>query len=176
MAAASVDAGRRPPRVRPHRMEVGGVGRGSVHTEEAWEHDIALPTVQGTSEDATYDAPVVDSDTMPGLLGLKTQKRLKAIIDTDHYRMIVPGPGGVKIQCSPGTIVYQGYPTVSGHFMIPCTEFDRRNLPTPSSRTTVLLSGNTVPPEDFVPGMSGPSPENLVPPAPFSPGASGSSS
>ena len=52
--------------------------------------------------------------------------------------MIVPGPGGVKIQCSPGTVVYQGYPTVSGHMMIPCTEFDKCKG---STNPTVLLTG-----------------------------------
>ena len=136
--AASVAAGRPPPKERKHVMQVGGVGQGTTGTEKAWCHNIALPTVNGDAQEATYDAPVVPSETIPGLLGLKTQRRLKAIIDTDANRMIVPGPGGVKIHCSPGTVVYQGYPTVSGHMMFPCTEFDKtKGLKKP----VVLLTG-----------------------------------
>ena len=52
--------------------------------------------------------------------------------------MIVSGPGGVKIHCSPGTVVYQGYPTVSGHMMFPCTEFAKSEG---MKKPMVLLTG-----------------------------------
>ena len=119
-------------------MEVGGVGQGAVRTQKALCHSIALATVEGPAAEATYDAPVVESETIPGLLGLKTQHRMKAVVDTESYRMIVPGPGGVKIHLSPGSVAYQGYPTVSGHMMIPCTEFQNSRG---SSNPTVLLVG-----------------------------------
>ena len=138
VASAAVAAGRPPPRERKHVMDVGGVGQGAVRTQKALCHTIALETLNGPADEATFDAPVVESETIPGLLGLKAQHRMKAWVDTENYRMIVPGPGGVKMQLSPGSVVYQGYPTVSGHMMIPCTEFEKSKG---SSTPTVLLTG-----------------------------------
>ena len=97
-----------------------------------------LLQLEGPADEATYDATVVESETIPGLLGLNTQRRMKAVVDTESYRMIVPWPGGVKIHLSPGSVAYQGYSTVSGDMMIPCTDFENSRG---SSNPTVLLVG-----------------------------------
>ena len=114
VAAASMVAGRQPPKERKHVMEVGGVGKGAMRTQTALCHEIAFAIVGGTAEDATYDAPVVESETILGLLGLKTGHRLKVLVDTDTYRMIVPGPGGVNKTVFPRHSCLSGIPDSFG--------------------------------------------------------------
>ena len=50
-------------------------------------------------------------------------KRLKVIMDTGSRRFIVPGPGGVRVQLSPGSEVYNMEDSHSGHFLLPCSQF-----------------------------------------------------
>ena len=38
--------------------------------------------------------------------------------------MVFPGPGGYKIECSPGTERLPMIPAPSGHLVIPCDKFD----------------------------------------------------
>ena len=57
-----------------------------------------------------YQASVLDSpigDQVPALLGLEDMKKMKAIIDTVKGTFIIPGPGGLKIEYSPGTDAVQ---------------------------------------------------------------------
>ena len=58
-------------------------------------------------------------------------------MNPDNPRLIVPGPGGVEFQCSPGIVVYPLEPTHSGHLLMPCSEFNRR----PGEETITLVSG-----------------------------------
>ena len=51
--------------------------------------------------------------------------------------LIVPGPGGVEIRLSSGTVVYPLEPTHSAHLLLPCSEFGRR----PADEAITLLSG-----------------------------------
>jgi hypothetical protein len=43
----------------------------------------------------------------------------KAILDTHGKLLIIPGPGGVEIRCSPGTVALQLGMSESGHLIMP---------------------------------------------------------
>ena len=57
-------------------------------------------------------------------------------MDPAHARLIVPGPGGIKVVTSPGTVVYLLESTHSGHLLLPCSELTRQ----PGEETIALLS------------------------------------
>ena len=57
-----------------------------------------------------YDTMVLDSpggDMVPALLGLVDMKRMKVVIGPVSGKLIVPGPGGLKVTYSPGTEAVQ---------------------------------------------------------------------
>ena len=62
---------------------------------------------------------------------------MRCIMDMDKNRLIVPGPGGIEMTLSPGSIVYPLEPTHSGHLLLPCSEFGKR----PARETMSLMTG-----------------------------------
>ena len=139
MSELMVGAGGPPPVYEPHYLEVGGVGQGSQRAHQKVKHTICMPTVDGPPVAGTYEAPEIESDRVPALLGLKSLSKMRAIMDMDpaHPRLIVPGPGGVQMQMAPGTVVYPLEPTHSGHLLLPCSDLDRR----PGREFVTLLAG-----------------------------------
>ena len=137
MNALMTDAGGPAATYVPHYLEVGGVGQGAQTAHSKVTHHIVCPTVGGPSVAGTFTAPELESDKVPALLGLKALTRMKGIMDMGTNRLIVPGPGGVEMRLSPGTVVYPLEPTHSGHLLLPCSEFGRR----PGGETITLLSG-----------------------------------
>ena len=80
------------------------------------------PTVDGNSGipwKCSYTAPVIAGSSLPLLLGLKSLMAKKAILDTHGKLLIIPGPGGVEIRCSPGTVALQLGMSESGHLIMP---------------------------------------------------------
>ena len=80
------------------------------------------PTVDGTSGvqwKCSYTAPVISGSNLPLLLGLKSLQAKKALLDTHGKLLIIPGPGGVEIRCSPGTVALQLAMSESGHLIMP---------------------------------------------------------
>jgi hypothetical protein len=139
MADLMVGAGGPPPVYEPHFLEVGGVGKGSMQCNQKVTHHIVCPTSGGKPVAGTFSAPELESDRVPALLGLKSLTKMRAIMDMDpaHPRLIVPGPGGVQLQCAPGTVIHPLEPTHSGHLLMPCSELTRR----PGEEFITLLAG-----------------------------------
>ena len=98
-----------------------------------------MPTVDGPPVAGTFEAPELESDRVPALLGLKSLTKMRAIMDMNpaHPGLIVPGPGGVQLQCAPGTVTCPLEPTHSGHLLLPCSDLDRR----PGREFVTLLAG-----------------------------------
>ena len=112
MQAAS-DAANRPPikyedLERP--LEVGGIGSGTQKAFQEGVHSIGLP--DGT--DATYTSPILPKSGTPALLGQKSLKK-----------MYLVGPGGYRVNLSPGSVVYPLEESHVGHLMLPCSRFGR---------------------------------------------------
>ena len=47
------------------------------------------------------------------------------MVDVDKKLLICPGPGGIEMQYSPGTRVYQLEEAPSGHLLLPVTAYNR---------------------------------------------------
>ena len=105
-------------------MEVNGVGRGSQRAT----HEAVVP-IHIDGEVGEYHAPVLQGDGshVPGLWGLRSQRQKRALIDTGGNCVLVPGPGGFTVKLSPGSKVIRCENAVSGHMMIPVSDFDEDN-------------------------------------------------
>ena len=84
-------------------VTLGGVGQNIQESS----HSVRVPTsVNG--DKSTFTATVVDGSYLPALLGMKTLRDNRAILDLENDRLIMPQPGQtVKIVYPPGTKVLQ---------------------------------------------------------------------
>ena len=123
MSDLMVGAGGPAPVYEPFHLDVGGVGQGSQTCTQKVRHNILTPVVGGRPVWGTFEAPEIESDRVPALLGLKTLTNMHAIMDMnpEHPRLVVPGPGGVTLNLGSGTKVYPLEPTHSGHLLLPCS-------------------------------------------------------
>ena len=97
-------------------LSVQGVGNGSQQADRV-EFSIRA---QGRSNiDGTFNSPVVPDSDLPPLLGLKSLRSCNAVLDMHHQKLYVPGPGGLEIVQSPGTLVLDLELSPSGHLILP---------------------------------------------------------
>ena len=114
---------RAKPRVLDSPLHVSGVGKQSQTADRALTINFGLPpTADGNSGipwKCSYTAPVIAGSNLPLLLGLKSLMAKRALLDTHGRLLIIPGPGGVEIKCSPGTVALQLEMSESGHLILP---------------------------------------------------------
>ena len=63
---------------------------------------------------------------------------MKTLIDTGGNCVIMPGPGGFEMKLSPGSRVVRCEDAVSGHMMVPVSDFESRTM---KSKTKWILYG-----------------------------------
>ena len=98
-------------------VTLGGVGK---NTQES-SHSVRVPTsVNG--DKSTFTATVVDGSDLPALLGMKTLRDNRSVLDLENDRLIMPQPGQtIKIVYPPGTKVLQFERAPGGFLMLPCS-------------------------------------------------------
>ena len=108
-------------------LSIQGVGNGSQSC--VWKASIPI-AVPGDDQQATlhtFEAPTVEGTgkDLPALLGLKSMKEKKAVLETsaDGPYLTFPGPGGYKVEWSPGSLRIPLATAPSGHYVIPCDQF-----------------------------------------------------
>ena len=99
-------------------IPVNGVGSGQSHATQEATVPICLDC-----EDSKFISPVVPDSMIPALWGIKSQRRRKAIIDTGGNAVILPGKGNVKMVLPPGSQVVYCENALSGHMMVPCSDW-----------------------------------------------------
>ena len=100
-------------------LPVEGVGKDPQVAQKAIRLSMAVKDTDGNLTDASYTAPQIEGSLLPPLLGNKTLRRMQSLIDCGSGRLILPGPGGVELKLSPGTLVYDLEFTPSGHWILP---------------------------------------------------------
>ena len=81
-------------------MSVIGVGKSTQTAQQAGQVAVGVDGQVGT-----YTAPMIPASDLPPLLGLRTLESRQAVLDTGNKRLVFPGPGGVHLQLSPGSLV-----------------------------------------------------------------------
>ena len=87
-----------------------------------------------------FRAPIIPDSDVPGLLGLTSLSQKAAFLDTSGKRLILPGPGGIELKLSPGTLCIQLESSPSGHLLMPVSEFKHFNQSTPKRRVTFMTT------------------------------------
>ena len=120
-----------PPQQRKleQPLQIQGVGDGTQLCEWQASLTIASPDETGAASLHTFEAPVVGGTGagLPGLLGHKTIRDKDGVLQTSPGKEMLsfPGPGGYKIQWSPGTKHFPLTLAQSGHLIIPIDEYDK---------------------------------------------------
>ena len=102
-------------------LEVGGIGSGTQSAYQSGLHPIGLP--DGT--DAIYESPILPNSGTPALLGQKSLKKMRCLLDCFNNKLYRVGPGGYKLNLSPGSVTYPLEESHAGHLMLPCSRFNR---------------------------------------------------
>ena len=149
MAQAAVDAGFKPTQHKMSRpLVLQGVGNGTQSAE--WEIRLPIAVNSGDSTELhVFESPTVEGtgEDLPALLGLRSIRDKDGVLENaaGTERLSFPGPGGYKIEWSPGTIHLPLTPAPSGHLVIPCDNY--ANIVSqgglPPARTTLHATSST---------------------------------
>ena len=102
-------------------ISIEGVGTNPDRCENA----VRVPLHLAGGETATFDAPVIPNSAVPALLGMRSLKAKRAVIDVHSKRIYFPGNGQVDIRMPEGSTSYQLEETPTGHLLPPVTELAR---------------------------------------------------
>ena len=116
----NLQVGRKPPEhVETPPFRVGGVGNGTntatkrVTTEIGIDHE----------RNGMYTAPELPNSRVPGLLGRRSMKMNRVLIDCFNNRFFAIGQGGYVLKLSPGSTTADLQESEAGHLMLPCSNF-----------------------------------------------------
>jgi hypothetical protein len=108
-------------------LNVSGVGNGSQRVEWQLTVPVAITELNhGTLLD-DFTVPIIPNSDVPGLWGLDSISAKRGLVDTfsDPPKMYLCGPGGYKVELSPGSRTYELARAPSGHLILPTSEFDK---------------------------------------------------
>ena len=104
-----------------HQILVEGVGNGS----QTCAQNCSIPVkTQAPSTFQTFEAPVVPRSTIPGLLGLAELKERNCVLDCKHG-FLYEVQGSYSLTAGKGTVKHVLEPAMSGHWMLPITQYSR---------------------------------------------------
>lgn len=107
--------------IRP--LGVEGVGNGTqTATQEATVTGV-IQMPDGQTLPTKYTAPVIPDSEIPALLGLKSLKEKRAILDLVNNRLYLCGRGEPKFVLPEDSVCLQLEPAASGHLLLPFSDF-----------------------------------------------------
>ena len=112
---------------RPLRrpIAVEGVGeRGSTAQREVTVPGVVVEAT-GKPHAADFTAPVIEDSPIPALLGLRSLRELRAVLDMINNRLILCGPGDLQFTPPPGSRTFQLKASRSGHLLLPFSDYQR---------------------------------------------------
>lgn len=105
----------------PGNLSIGGVGTGkSVCSEFA-----VVPIAFEDGIVGTYTGSIVPESELPALLGFDTLEKRRVLLDCFQGKFYEIGPGGYDISLSSGSRVLHMHKAMTGHPMLPVTEWHR---------------------------------------------------
>ena len=116
-------------------LRVEGVGKLAQQCNHQGVVPLGIRELEGDGE---FRAPIIPDSDVPGLLGLTSLAEKSAVLDCKGKQLIFPGPGGINMQLSPGSIVIQLENAPSGHLLIPVSEFKNPSAKSNQKRVTFV--------------------------------------
>ena len=112
---------------RKQRLYVSGVGSDSATCDYEAIAPIAVKFEDQAATKESFRANIAQGcgEHLPAILGLTSMKEKDAVLllRAGKEMIVFPGPGGYKIEWSPGTKLLPMIPSPSGHMVIPCDRF-----------------------------------------------------
>ena len=108
---------------RAKPLNVSGVGTGEQQCTYDCNVPIALQTTDRRKILGNFNTPTLEGSNLPALLGLKSLKEKRAIIDFRDSTITFCGPDDTPLQYPTGSDTLQLHHAPSGHLMLPCGEF-----------------------------------------------------
>jgi hypothetical protein len=144
VASAAVRHGHEPSyQKRPRPLNVKGVGNGSQQCSYDCTLPIAMRNLNGEAvTGGTLITPSISGSDVPGLLGLTSLRKNRAILDCNTMQLHFCGPGDYDLPSTlpPGTDSFQLELAPSGHLVLPCCEYGSSSQASDSSLTLVTGS------------------------------------
>ena len=115
-------------------LSIQGVGNGTQQCNWEIRLPIAAEDGNGDTHVHSFETPIVEGtgEDIPGLLGLKSIREKKGILETEPGKEMLtfPGPGGYEIVFAPGYQQFKLEQAPSGHLVIPISDFSKVKKPT----------------------------------------------
>ena len=117
-------------------LRVGGIGNGSQQADVDAKFSIGInqrfDKHSSCPKFAEFAGPVLPQTDVPGIIGQRSLRENRVILDCYNLRMYTIGPGSAKTELPPGSEMYDLQESKEGHLMLPCDQFpDPRMKPTP---------------------------------------------
>ena len=106
-----------PKHVDTHPFRGGGVGNGTNTATKRVIMEIGIDH----QRNGMYTAPELQNSRIPGLLGRRSMKANRVVIDCYNNRFFTIGPGGYVLKLSPGSTTADLPESEAGHLMLPCS-------------------------------------------------------
>ena len=104
-------------------LRVGGVGTGSQTATSNATMPIGVQSQQEGAQDGVYSAPILPQSKCPALLGRRSMRENRMLLDTYRGRAYCVGPGGYQLRLSVGSRVFETIDSLAGHMLLPCSRF-----------------------------------------------------
>ena len=118
---------------------VAGVGNGSQQANYEVELSTGMIDTSGVYHEEVFKAPCLENSGVPGLMGIQSLERNDALIRCKTGEIWFLGPGGAKIEASPGSKHFQMLKAKSGHWQIPISRFRRPQDGQPSKTSNITM-------------------------------------
>ena len=130
IAEAAVAAGHEPTqRKMGTPLGIQGVGNGTQECRWETSLPVAVPSTEGGANLHLFETPTVDGngEDLPCILGLRSMREKQGVLEMAEEKemLSVPGPGGYKIEWSPGTLHVPLQNAPSGHLVMPVDHYDK---------------------------------------------------
>ena len=130
---------------RKHQLNVNGVGAGSAPCNELATIPIAVAYEETPGKLDEYKTNIATGSgaDLPAILGSASMQDKDSVIVLRKGKefLAFPGPGGYKIEWSPGTRLLPMTTAPSGHLVVPCDNFDRvADLTSKNEDPTVFIT------------------------------------
>ena len=119
---------------------VAGVGNGSQQANYEVELSTGMVDTSGVYHEEVFKAPCLENSGVPGLMGIQSLGRNDALIRCSTGEIWFLGPGGAKIEASPGSKHFQMLKAKSGHWQIPISRFRREQDGEPSKTSNITMT------------------------------------
>ena len=104
-----------------HPSLVGGVGNGAQATDCRVTMRSGVEDTRGDRFDGTYVSPALPDSRCPGLVGRRTIKDDRMLLDTYKNKAYMIGLGGYRVHLSTGSKVLNSVDSSAGQLMPPCS-------------------------------------------------------